>query len=167
MALPRPANESYGRPAAEPPAIDLGPLRHIIGFRLKRIQNHLARSLAGHPEFSGRKPGQLSALAIITANPGLSQVTLGEACGFDKAMTVMVVDELERSGWARRERAVEDRRRNLLFVTPAGEERLTLWTALTLTNEAPVREALSPAELGLLSDLLDRIYDRCVTRDAV
>ncbi len=161
MALPRPAHES-----GDPPAIDLGKLKSIIGFRLRRIQNHLARNLAGHPDFAGRKPGQLSALAVIAANPGLSQVALGDACGFDKAMTVMVVDELEASGWARRERAVADRRRNLLFVTPAGEEQLEHWTALALENEAPVRAALSSAELALLSDLLDRIYDRCLTRDA-
>ena len=161
MALPRPAHES-----GDPPAIDLGALKSVIGFRLRRIQNHLARNLASHPDFAGRKPGQLSALAIIAANPGLSQVALGDACGFDKAITVMVVDELERSGWARRERAVADRRRNLLFVTPSGEEQLTRWTALALENEAPVKAALSTAELALLSDLLDRIYERCLTRDA-
>ena len=166
MATARPVTDADTRPVGEPAPIDLGALKSGIGFRLRRIQNHLARSLNGHPEFSGRKPGQWSALAIISANPGLSQVTLGEACGFDKAMTVMVVDELERSSWARRERALDDRRRNLLFVTEAGSRQLKRWTALALANEAPARDALSSAEFALLSDLLDRIYDRCLNRDA-
>ncbi len=160
---------SRARPEAEPKAPpagieakrDIGLLKTIIGFHLRRIQNHLAHNLAQQPEFDGQKSGQLSALGIIAANPGLSQVALAAECGFDKAITVVVIDALERNQWARRERDSDDRRRNLLFITEAGQAKLEEWIAVTLRNEQPIHDVLSGPEFAMLSELLDRIYQRC------
>lgn len=143
----------------------LGRLSQLMGFRLRRIQNHLSRTLAQHPEFQGHKPGELSVLALISANPGLSQIELATEVGLDKAILVSVLDALEGRGWVRRERAPEDRRRNLLFNTPDGEATLERWADIARRNEARVREVLSPAEFALLSELLDRIYNQCFNHD--
>ena len=157
IPVPATAGEAVGR--------DLGHLKQVIGFRFRRIQNHLSRRLVQMPEFKGGKSGELSALAIISANPGLSQIDLASEVGLDKAMVVVVIDDLERLGLARRERAPEDRRRNLLFVTPKGEETLEHWIALARENEKPVRDALSEAEFQQLSGLLDRIYNQCFNHE--
>lgn len=146
---------------AETSVRNLGLLTQVMGFRFRRVQNHLSRSLAQMPEFDGGKPGEFSVLAIIAANPGLSQIAVADEVGLDKAMIVIVIDELERQGWARRERAADDRRRNLLFITPEGEKTLDRWFALARENERRVRETMSEAEFAQLSDLLDRIYNQC------
>jgi DNA-binding MarR family transcriptional regulator len=140
---------------------DLGMLKQVMGFRFRRIQNHLSRSLSQREEFQGHKAGELSVLAIIEANPGLSQIALANEVGMDKAVMVVVIDDLEKRGWVKRERAPEDRRRNLLYITKEGVGILSKWIALARENERPVRETLSDAEFAILSELLDRIYNKC------
>jgi DNA-binding MarR family transcriptional regulator len=158
------------RPLSSPDVADaaprsLGRLSQLMGFRLRRIQNHLSRTFAARPEFQGHKPGQLSVLALMSANPGLSQIELATEVGLDKAILVSMLDELEGRGWVRRERAPEDRRRNLLFVTDEGEATLDRWAAIARENEEPVRQVLSAAEFAFLSELLDRIYNQCFNHD--
>jgi DNA-binding MarR family transcriptional regulator len=139
----------------------LGQLSQILGFRFRRIQNHLARGLAQRPEFDAGRPGELSVLAILEANPGLSQVELAEEVGLDATMMVVLIDDLEQRGFAQRSRTSTDRRRNRLFITPSGEAALKRWMGAARENEKLVRETLSEAEFEVLSQLLDRIYDRC------
>lgn len=145
----------------EPAGRTIGRLSGLMGFRFRRIQNHLSRQLMEQPNFGASKPGELSALAILEANPGLSQIELSEEIGLDKAMIVGIIDELERLGLARRERAADDRRRNLLYITDEGKAQLDQWFEIARENERAVRETLSPGEFDILSDLLDRIYDQC------
>jgi DNA-binding MarR family transcriptional regulator len=153
------------RPAGTPPSTakprSLGPLSDLLGFRLRRIQNHLSHGLRQRPDFDGAKPGELSILAILQANLGLSQVELSEEVGLDKAMIVTLIDDLERRGLVRRERAVDDRRRNQLFVTPHGDAVLDRWLVAAHQNERAVRDALTPQEFDVLSQMLDRIYNEC------
>jgi DNA-binding MarR family transcriptional regulator len=165
LASPEPADDAAGaEPQAASAGRSLGHMTELLGFRFRRIQNHLAQGLSQMHRFQGTKPGELSALAIMHANPGLSQVELSNEVGLDKAQIVVLIDMLERNGWARRERAPEDRRRNLLFVTEAGEAMLQQWMEIARENERPLREVLTPAEFELLSDLLDRIYNRCFNK---
>jgi len=149
------------RPKPPEAARSLGLLSQLLGFRFRRIQNHLSRGLVAMPGFEASKPGELSVLAMLQANPGLSQIELSDEVGLDKAMIVALIDELERLGYARRERAPEDRRRNLLFITEAGDAALARWMEIARENERRVREAMTPEEFDLLSELLDRVYDQC------
>jgi len=153
--------DSENAPAASDRRRDLGLLSQLLGFRFRRIQNHLARGLAQSPDFDGGKPGELSILAILQANPGLSQVELSDEVGLDTTMIVILIDDLEGRGFARRTRTAEDRRRNRLFITPEGEGALDRWMGAARNNERAVRETLTDGEFQQLSELLDRIYDRC------
>jgi DNA-binding MarR family transcriptional regulator len=83
----------------------------------------------------------------------------------DKSVTVTLVDEMERRGWAERKRSPTDRRRHALFVTAEGEAQLEEMFALVSETENAVLHQLSPAELLLLSELLDRMYAVCVAED--
>jgi DNA-binding MarR family transcriptional regulator len=156
--------EKVAAPEAAAPGRSIGYLSQLLGFRFRRIQNHLSTGLTQMPAFDGSKPGELSALAVIQANPGLSQIELSSEVGLDKAQMVILIDELERNGWARRTRDPEDRRRNTLRITPAGEAVLERWIAVARENERSVREALTQEEFAQLSTLLDRIYNQCFNR---
>jgi DNA-binding MarR family transcriptional regulator len=97
-------------------------------------------------------------MALIAANPGFSQNELSQDVGLDKSVTVTIVDELEKRGWAKRERSKSDRRRHALFVTSTGEAKLDeLFGILAQTENAALHQ-LSSAELHLLNELLDRLY---------
>ncbi|WP_369061876.1 MarR family winged helix-turn-helix transcriptional regulator [Caulobacter sp. 73W] len=145
----------------EPAEVTLGVLDNIIGFRIRRIQNHISRSFRARLNSDELRPGVFSALALIGANPGLSQKTLAREVGFDKATIVAILDNMERQGWTERRRSSTDRRRHLLFVTPAGAKALEEMTVLARENEAHINAALTKSEQATLQTLLDKVYKIC------
>lgn len=148
-------------PAGTEGEISLGRLGDFVGFRLRRIQNQLSRQFAQVTDRYQLRQGLFSALAIISANPGLSQVMLAREVGLDKSMAVAVVDELEARGWAERRRSTVDRRRHALFTTPAGEAWLTEMFAALENVEHDVLDALGEEDRRVLGAILDRVYNAC------
>lgn len=144
--------------ASEPGQVRLGRLGDAIGFRLRRVQNQLSRDFSEAIAGRGLRSGMFSSLAVISANPGISQTELSREVGLDKSVTVTIVDELESRGWAIRERSKLDRRRHALHITQLGENNLGELFALVEETEKSVLGQLSPAERQMLSELLDRMY---------
>jgi DNA-binding MarR family transcriptional regulator len=142
--------------------LDLGRLGDFIGFRLRRVQNQLSRDFAAATAEQGLRSGLFAALSLIEANPGIAQSELSREVGLDKSVTVTIVDDLERGGWAVRTRSESDRRRHALHITEAGKAKLNeLFKVLERTEDAALH-TLSPAELHLLHELLDRLYVACM-----
>lgn len=150
-------------PSADSPALALGVLDPLIGFRMRRIHSRLSEGfvarLAGHD----MRPGGFSAMALIAGNPGLSQRALSQEVGLDQASVVFLLHELETRGWAERRRDPADRRRHRLFLTAQGEAALQRMAAAAVENEKDVRAVLTPAEAAMLWALLDRLYRATTT----
>ena len=142
-------------------SLDLGVLREVMGFRFRRIQNHLAKGFMADPRHGDLKPGLFSILALIAANPGVSQTRLAEEAGIDQTPLVSLIDDLEDAGWAVRTRSREDRRRHSLQVTSKGTEALARLTVAAYDAETKVRSALTPKELEQLLKVLDKLYTTC------
>lgn len=139
-------------------ALDLGRLGNFVGFRLRRVQNQLSRDFAAATGDYKLRSGLFSSLALIAANPGLSQNELSREVVLDKSVTVTIVDDLERRGLATRERSKTDRRRHALYITSEGQTFLDELFAILEQTENAVLHQLSGAELHLLNQLLDRMY---------
>lgn len=155
------ADEMKDVQAEEGEALSLGPLGDFVGFRFRRIQNQLSREFAAATARHDLRSGLFTALAIVSANPGLSQIALAREIGQDKSITVLIVDDMEKRGLAERRRSPNDRRRHALFITTAGEAFLEELLGSLRTVEGEVLTCLSAAELQLLGNMLDRIYHRC------
>lgn len=147
-------------------SVNLGRLGEFVGFRLRRVQNQLSRDFASATADRNLRSGLFSSLALIQANPGISQNALSKETALDKSVIVTIVDELERRGWATRERSKTDRRRHALFITGDGESYLNELFAILEHTEDSVLHQLSRAELHMLHELLDRMYSACVRDDA-
>jgi DNA-binding MarR family transcriptional regulator len=141
--------------------LDLGVLNDLLGFRLRRIQNHLARAFQDDPRHGDLKSGQFSILALIAANPGVSQARLALEAGIDKTALVALLDYLESAGWAYRVRAKDDRRKHSLHVTDDGMAALNSLTTAAHETEAKARGALTAKELAQLLGILDKLYATC------
>jgi DNA-binding MarR family transcriptional regulator len=146
--------------------LSLGRLGDFVGFRLRRVQNQLSRDFAAATAAQGLRSGLFSSLGIIAANPGVSQSELSREVGLDKSVTVTIVDELEKFGWAERQRSPHDRRRHALYITPEGEKHLDELFGIVAQTEDAVLHQLSPAEMHVLSELLDRMYAACMRDEA-
>ena len=138
--------------------IRLGRLELFVGFQLRRVQNQLSRDFAAAIADQNVRSGFFSSLAIVSANPGISQTSVSRAVGLDKSVTVQLVDEMERRGFATRRRSTADRRQQSLFATEAGERFLDEMFAILRQTEAAALEQIQPDELILLHRVLSRIY---------
>ena len=137
-------------------SLDWGILAGSVGPRVRLLRNALtARSIAASAPH-GLPTGSLTVLALIAANPGSSQSALARSAGLNKSALVGIVDQLESSGLAVRDRSTNDRRRNQVIVTPGGEAAMQRLFAAVTGEEGAIRETLGAADLKVLLTLLDR-----------
>lgn len=131
----------------------------ILVFRLRRIRDVLTHAFRrSSTEGRGLRAGEFSVLALIDANPNLSQIELARVGGFDQTILVGVIDDLEARKWVVRQQSEEDRRRRVLQITKRGKAALADLLAKALANERAARSALSAAEMRQFQHSLDKIY---------
>ena len=144
-------------PSKSRQSLRYGLLGELIGYQVRRAQvavfQHFAAAFAG----LGLTPGQLGALALIQANPGLSQSALGAALGVDRSTVVPLIDRLEARGLVVRAASPKDRRSHALQLSPAGVKLMAEAERQVRAHEAAIAARLDPAERKTLLDLLSRI----------
>lgn len=136
--------------------MDWGILQGAIGPRIRLLRNALSAGSLRVSEPFGLPTGSLTVMALIAANPGCAQVELAEMAGITGPSLVGIIADLEGRGYISRQRMKEDRRRNMLVLTPAGEAAMRDLFAAVSKIEQPVRDALGPRDTALLAELLDR-----------
>jgi DNA-binding MarR family transcriptional regulator len=100
-----------------------------------------------------------SVLATLDDLGPLAQHELADRIGVNRSHLVRYVDELESRQAIRRERDPEDRRRQVLSLTPAGQALLAqLRTPIDEVQE-PFLAPLSADERAVLMDLLVRLLE--------
>lgn len=134
-----------------------GILAGSVGPRMRLLRNVLsARSIAVSAPY-GLPTGSLTVLALIAANPGRSQTVLAKRAGLNNSALVGIIDQLEQRGLVERDRAVGDRRRYQVSVTPDGRRMMETLFSVVTQEEAPIRDALGARDMASLLALLDRV----------
>ena len=113
------------------------PLSQTIGYRLIKVGEMVMETAEQVLAPTGIKPRHFNVLSTLSVDATLSQRELSTALGIDPNVMVDLIDELERKGFARRERSPVDRRRHIVVVTPKGKAVLT--KAQAAVNEAEER----------------------------
>src|ERR1700759_1326404 len=110
--------------------------------RSSALLSHLARliRMASENELEplGLRPRHLIALTVMRENGGFpGQQELAAELGVARTNLVGLLNELEGEGLILRRRAPQDRRRHIVELTPAGEQRLcAAETAIGATEDA-------------------------------
>jgi len=127
----------------------------LVGFHLRFAQNAVVDHFLEHVGDGSVTPIQFSTLALVGANPGLSQTALSRAVGIERSSTVTVIDGLEKRGLLERRRP--DRRSHALHLTEAGKRLLAKLVPQVRAHDAAISTALSDDEKKLLVEMLDRL----------
>lgn len=147
--------------------------------RVERAEDPIPRRLQGLPSrlinqvamsanrlvdqaFAG--PGlrryHFSLLAALEEFGPASQAALGRRTGIDRSDIVATVNELAERGLVERSPDPDDRRRNVITVTPAGVRQLEVLDRLLAGAQEELLAALTGAEREQLMGLLTRVAGR-------
>jgi DNA-binding MarR family transcriptional regulator len=140
----------------EAPALMFAELDGLLGYLLRRAQGAMHRDFLAAVSDFGLTQKQAAALWLIQANGGVSQAELATALGMDRATMMAVTDRLEDRGFVIRKRSSTDRRRQDLYLTPAGLAILRKCKARIAEHEEKFRALFSAPELASLLDALKR-----------
>lgn len=102
-------------------------------------------------------PVQFAILNALMGANGVDQVTLAARVAFDAATSGSVIGRLEAKGWVRREADAHDRRRKLLWVTPAGEQAVQQMKRAVARVQTRLLGPLNAAEREQIVRLLAKV----------
>jgi MarR family 2-MHQ and catechol resistance regulon transcriptional repressor len=94
-------------------------------INLVRASDSIMAKTTSHLESLGVTTGQFAVLEALLHLGPMCQHTLGKKLLRSAGNVTLVVDNLERHGWVRRERQVEDRRMIQIHLTPKGRRLIT------------------------------------------
>lgn len=101
-------------------------------------------------------PVQYAALAAVSANPGIDQVTLAGLIAFDRTTITGVVDRLVQKGLVARHESSRDRRARELKITEVGRRTLRGITPAVEAAQRIMLRGLSEKEAKELVRLLQK-----------
>ncbi|MBB4743985.1 DNA-binding MarR family transcriptional regulator [Actinoplanes octamycinicus] len=96
--------------------------------------------------------------ALASVEDGLSLVDVAHRTALSSSTVTTVTEQLAERGWIERRRAVDDRRRVLVAITPAGRVVLGQARAQCEQAFAAHHDALSSEEWQQLTTLLGRLH---------
>jgi DNA-binding MarR family transcriptional regulator len=144
--------------AAQATQLDLDILPSLLGFNIRRAQIALWRDFNQNVADGEVRPGVFSLMLLANANPGIAQIEIADLLAIDKASVVALVDRLENAGWVQRKRSTEDRRRQGLFLTPAGTKAFKTLKKEMVEHERKFVERFTEQERKTLISLLQRLH---------
>lgn len=137
--------------------LDLGFLEGLVGFRLRLAQIALFEDFERAFRAFDITPTRFGALALIDANPGLSQMQLARAIRLDRSTLVTLIDHLEGRGLVLRRASSSDKRTNELLLTAEGRKLLAKLKRRVLEHEKRLFGKLGAEERLHLMRLLETV----------
>src|ERR1051326_9147792 len=98
------------RKPSTPTRTNLGWLGGTVGFYLRTAQEAAFQAFARRANGADARPWRFAVLALIDANPGLTQGELAAAIRRNTSSLTPVLDDLCRHGYVTRQRLETDRR---------------------------------------------------------
>ncbi|MDE6211892.1 MAG: MarR family transcriptional regulator [Lachnospiraceae bacterium] len=96
-------------------------------------------------------------LHFIYENPGITQAELAELNTKDRNVIVKTVDRLEKNGWVKRVRSMDDRRAFTLFATDSGKEIIHRYWDKLVQRQKEALSVLTEEEQRILDTLLEKV----------
>ncbi len=141
------------------PGLMFEELDGLLGYRLRRAQGAMHRDFMAAVASLDLTQKQAATLWLIHSNAGVAQVSVAAALGMDRATMMAIVDRLESRGLVIRKRSSTDRRRQELYLTPAGQNMLRKAKARIAKHEERFRSLFTAAEFDSLLNALQKLRD--------
>jgi MarR family transcriptional regulator, organic hydroperoxide resistance regulator len=131
----------------------------LLGYHLRRAQGAMHRNYVTAVADLNLTQKQTATLWLISANPGVAQVSVAAALGMDRATMMQVTDRLDDRKLLIRKRSTVDRRRQELYLTPAGIKLLRKVKSRIAAHEHQFTALFSRTELESLVAALKKFQE--------
>lgn len=135
-----------------------------LGYLVKHV--HLALQEASDAALArlGVTSRDLGVIRVVATGAATSQQEIGSLLGIDRTSMVAMLDDLERKGLVRRQPSAQDRRRNVVALTPQGQESYEEAERETSAVDAVFLEALGENEARRFRRSLKLLLDAAGVR---
>ena len=133
---------------------------HMLLYRAFHAQRNFLRPSLGE---LGLGPGQPKLLNYLMNRGPCRQRELADYFEIDPAAVCRMLDSLEKGGFVTRHPDETDKRRDLIELTPAGQEAYTQWEDNCLKMEERMLSGFTPEERANFSEYLARAYQNLKT----
>ena len=163
MMSSRSAPEARAHAGEHPEAAAGGPppnaarLGHLVGYAASRAAIQMKKTFVKHLGPLQLKVVEFSVLVLVASNARINQKQLGQALDVSAPNLAVILDKLAERGLIQRVRSTEDRREQLIHLTPAGRALTQRAETIAATMETEALRALSDAERALLIELLMKV----------
>lgn len=129
------------------------------GFLIRRLhQIHVAIFLKECAQ-EGVTPIQWGILTLVSANPGVGLMEIGDELGLDRNNVANVVARLASRGLLEQTTSNQDRRKRCIKITQAGRRLMMSFEPKALRAQRKVLSALEPEERRVFMALLMRLVE--------
>lgn len=138
--------------------VDQSELQDLLGYNVRRAYLVIQTHFDGQMEKLELRQADFAVLSTLRRNRGINQKTLSEALAIAPPNLATLLDRLESNGLLTRQRSTEDKRIQLLALTPEGTKlHAQALKAAQKADEAAIHK-LSGDEREQLKRLLSKIY---------
>lgn len=137
-------------------------LRATLVFNLGTLGALASDRFAARVEAIGLKPKHAGLLAALDAGSGASQQELAARLGVAPSLIVVLADQLQALGAVERVRDPEDRRRQVLTLTPEGRHLLTRCAQAAEEADTELTGGLDDAQRTALTHALRTLGEQHV-----
>jgi DNA-binding MarR family transcriptional regulator len=137
-------------------SIQYGELNNHLGYFVRRAQLWIFRDVNSRLARLRLDVIRYSILEMVSANPGISQISLSGALGIERARLVALLDELQKLHFITRQRSTTDRRSHALQLTSEGRAAVKEANHLVATHEEKLIERIGPDAYPLLLAALSK-----------
>jgi MarR family transcriptional regulator, temperature-dependent positive regulator of motility len=152
------AEYCYARQVLPDPESLVKDIYEMPGHLARRFQQIAVAVFLAEAESAGYDltPVQYAALAAVSANPGIDQVTLAGLIAYDRTTITGVVERLVQKGFVARLESSRDRRARELKITHAGRRTLRGMTSAVEAAQRIMLHGLTENEAKELMRLLQK-----------
>ena len=128
---------------------------HMLLYRAFHAQRGALRPMLGE---LGLGAGQPKVLGYLRQRGPCGQRELAGYCEIDPAAVCRMLESLQRGGFVTRRADEQDKRRDLIAITPVGERAYEDWQGRCRAMEERMLTGFTPEERERFADYLGRAY---------
>lgn len=137
--------------------LDQSRLTHLVGYAATRASVELKKTFQKHLGPLDLKAVEFSILVLVASNESVNQKQLGQSLEVSAPNMAITLDRMVERGWVERVRSTEDRRAQIIHLTPAGRRLVQQAESIASRMEEEATAVLSEGERLMLIELLLKI----------